>query len=205
MDYPLGKIGFRSLKSDPCVYVHEDENGSATLMLYVDDVLLLSANKQLLDKLKTQLVYRFKMTNMGYVSKVLGMIVTRDREEGTITINQKNYTEDIVQRYGMWGCHPAYTPGVGLELSLDQPVENLLYEGGKRRCRSITGGTMYLAQVCRYDILYTVNQLARAMPKPSKAHMGAAKHLLRYLAGSTCFSIIYKQGGLKLAAFSDAY
>ena len=44
---------------------------------------------------------------------------------------------------------------------------------------------MYLAQVCRYDILYTVNQLARAMSKPSKAHMGAAKHLLRYLAGST--------------------
>ena len=42
------------------------------------------------------------------------------------------------------------------------------------------------------------------MSKPSKAHMGAAKHLLRYLAGSTDFSITYKQGGFKLAAFSDA-
>ena len=42
------------------------------------------------------------------------------------------------------------------------------------------------------------------MSRPSKAHTGAAKHLLRYLAGSTYFSITYKQGGFKLAAFLDA-
>ena len=42
------------------------------------------------------------------------------------------------------------------------------------------------------------------MSKPAKAHMGAAKHLLRYLVESTDFSIIYKQGGLRLAIFSDA-
>ena len=46
--------------------------------------------------------------------------------------------------------------------------------------------------------------LARAMSKPSKAHMAAAKHLLRYLAGTVDFAITYKQGGFKLTAFSDA-
>ena len=93
---------------------------------------------------------------------------------------------------------------MGPELSLDQPEENLLNEEGKRRYQSVMGAAMYLAEVCRYDILYTVNQLARAMSKPSKAHMGAAKHLLRFLAGSTDFSITYKQGGFKFTAFSDA-
>ena len=44
-DHHLGKIGFRSLKSDPCAYVYEGENGSAILILYVDDVLLLGDNK----------------------------------------------------------------------------------------------------------------------------------------------------------------
>ena len=92
----LGKIGFRFLKSDPCVSVYEDENGSAILMLYVDDVLLLGVNKQLLDKLKKQLMYCFEMTDMGDVSRALGMNVTRNREEGTITMNHKDYTEDIV-------------------------------------------------------------------------------------------------------------
>ena len=61
------------------------------------------------------------------------MNVTRDGEEGNITINQKDYMEDIVQRYGMRGCNPAYTPGVGPKPSLDQPEENLLNEEGKRQ------------------------------------------------------------------------
>ena len=178
-----------------------DENGSAILTLYVDEVLLLGANKQLLDKLKKQLMDRFEMTDMGDVPRVLGMNVIRDREEGITTINCKGYTEEIVQRYGMRGCNPAY---VGPELSLDQPEENLLDKEGKRRYQSITGAAMYLAQVCRYDILYTVNQLARAISKLSKAHMGTAKHLLRYLAGSIDFSITYKQEGFKPAAVSNA-
>ena len=63
---------------------------------------------------------------------------------------------------------------------------------------------MYLGQVTRYDIGYTGNQRARAISKPSKTHMAAAKHLLRYLAGTMKFAITYKQGGFKLTAFSDA-
>ena len=63
---------------------------------------------------------------------------------------------------------------------------------------------MCLGQVTRYDIGYAVNQLAQAMSKPSKAHMAAAKYLLRYLVGTTNSAITYKRGGFKLTAFSDA-
>ena len=62
---------------------------------------------------------------------------------------------------------------------------------------------MYLAQITRYDVMYAVCQIARAVSKPSKAHMGAAKQLLRYLAGTTDFSIVCKRGVFKLSAFSD--
>ena len=54
----------------------------------MDDVLVLGANRQLLDKLKKQLMDRFEMTNMGDVSRVLGVSITLDRKEMTITINQ---------------------------------------------------------------------------------------------------------------------
>ena len=103
----------------------------------------------------------------------------------------------------MRNCNPAHTPGVGKELSLDQPEENLLNKEYKRRFHTITGSVMCLGQVTRYDIGYAVNQLARVMCKPSKAHMAAAKHL-RYLAGTTNFAITYKRGGFKLTTFSDA-
>ena len=63
---------------------------------------------------------------------------------------------------------------------------------------------MYLTQVTRYNIHYAVDQLVRAMSKLGKAHIGAARHLLRYLARFTYFSVAYKQGGFRLAAFLDA-
>ena len=68
MDDHLSDIGFRSLKSDPCVYVLEDKTGTAILTLYVDDILLLGNNKKLLGKLKKQLMDRFEMTDYGDVS-----------------------------------------------------------------------------------------------------------------------------------------
>ena len=63
---------------------------------------------------------------------------------------------------------------------------------------------MYFAQAIRYGILYAVNQLAKAMPMPAKAQMGAEVHLLCYLVGSTDFFIAYKQGDFRVASFSDA-
>ena len=42
------------------------------------------------------------------------------------------------------------------------------------------------------------------MSKPSKVHLVAAKHALRYLAGTTDFHITYKKEGFKLTAFSDS-
>ena len=51
-----------------------------------------------------------------------------NRGKGTITINQRDYTEDAIERFGKKGCNTAYTPDVGPELSLNQPEEKLLEE-----------------------------------------------------------------------------
>ena len=80
-DHHLAKIGYLSLESDSCVYVFGDDTGFVILTLYVDEVLPLGANKQLLNKLKIQLVDCFEMKNMGDMSRVFGINVTRDREK----------------------------------------------------------------------------------------------------------------------------
>ena len=198
------EIGFKSLKSGPCVYIYSEDGAMYVLTLYVDDVLLLGKDRKVPERIKRKLMRRFSMTGMGDVSLVLGMEVTRDRTKVTVTITQENYVKSLLERYGMGNCNPAHTPGVGKELSLDHPVENILNKEDKRRFQVITGSVKYLVQVTRYDIGYAVNQLARAMSKTSKAHLAAAKHLLRYLAGTTNFAITYKRGGFKLTAFFDA-
>ena len=76
-------------------------------------------------------------------------------------------------------------------------------EDKEKLVRRIIGSVIYLAQISRYDILYSSNQPARATSNPSKAHMGAAKHLLRNLTGSIDLNITYRKGGKTLTAFSD--
>ena len=61
------------------------------------------------------------MTDMGDVSLVLGMQITRYREAGTLTISQEHYTKTILARFGMAGCNPVHTTGAGTKLSTDQP------------------------------------------------------------------------------------
>ena len=93
---------------------------------------------------------------------MLGMQVTRDREKGTLTISQEDYTKSILARSGMENCKPSSIPGTGSELSTEQPAETLLNTEQTQIYQAITGSVMYLAQITRYDAMYAVCQLARA-------------------------------------------
>lgn len=204
IDPVLVEIGFAPLKSDPCVYLYDRDGVKIYLTLYVDDLLLAGNNSDAISMVKGKLQERFKMTDMGEASLVLGMQVTRNRNQGTLTISQEDYTKSILERFGMANCKPISTPGYGPELSTKQPEETLLNKEDTQRYQAITGSVMYLAQITRYDIMYSVSQLTRAMSNPGKVHMGAAKHVLRYLSGTTDFSIVYKKGGFSLSAYSDS-
>ena len=93
------------------------------------------------------------MTDMGDVPLVLGVGVTHHREKGTVTITQEKYTKFLLERYGMASYNSAYTPGVGKELSLDQPEGKLQSQEEKQRFQAITGSVMYLGHVTRYDLI----------------------------------------------------
>ena len=124
VDEYVAEIGFKSLKSDPCVYIYSEGGAIYILTLHVNDVVPLGNDCKVLEIIKRKLMGPFSMTDMGDVSLILGMETTRDRTKWTVTIAQKNYVQSLLERYGMANCYPAYTPGAGKELSLDQPEES---------------------------------------------------------------------------------
>ena len=139
IDTYVMKIDFKPLKSDPCVcvyYTDDDSINNSTantsrkpdgiITLYVDDLVLAGGDKAVLKMLKEKLMSRFAITDMGDISLILGMQVTRNRENGMLTISQANCTRSVLEKYGMGECKPVNTPGAGKELSLDQPEGNLL-------------------------------------------------------------------------------
>ena len=206
IDASLLEIGFIPTKSDPCVYTHGHvkDNDFAILTLYVDDILLTGMNVAVLKQLKGALMTKYAMTDMGEAGIVLGMTVTRDLGQGTLTISQASYVSSILERYGMSTCNPVSTPGTGSELSTNYGEADLLDEAGVKLYQTIVGSVQYLAQVTRYDISYTVNQLSRACSKPAILHMTAAKRLLRYLKGAPDLAITYRKGNFGLTGYTDA-
>ena len=134
---------------------------------------------------KNKLKEKFEMADMGEVSRILEMVVTRDYDEGTLAITQTTYVDNILERFGMQDANAAHTPGYRPELSAEQPEDKLLGVEATKLYQSITGSLLFLAQCTRYDLCYAVYQLTRACSKPAEVHMTAAKHALRYLRGTT--------------------
>lgn len=77
-------IGFKRLKSDPCVYIYSEGGVIVTLTLHVDDVLLLGKDLKVLGRTKQKLVV--SMIDNGDGSFVVEMGVTRDSAKGILTI-----------------------------------------------------------------------------------------------------------------------
>ena len=83
IDKPLVEIGFKSLKSDPCVYTYSECRANY-ILTYVDDVLLLGKYVLVLRRIKQKLMSRFSKTDMGDVyhscsAGVLPVIARRGR------------------------------------------------------------------------------------------------------------------------------
>eukprot|EP00253_Pinus_taeda_P019839 PITA_19839 len=70
--------------------------------------------------------------------------------------------------------------------------------------RQLVGSLMYLVNT-RLDLCYAVNRLSQAMVQPTKMFWKAAKHVLRYLRGTSQYGLWYRwTEGVKLQGFTDA-
>lgn len=62
---------------------------------------------------------------------------------------------------------------------------------------------MYLVNT-RPEMCYAINQISQAMAKPTKLYWKVAKHVLRYLRGTTQYGLWYRKiEGEKLQGFTD--
>ena len=197
-------VGLTPTQSDPCVKTYEVEDILVILSLCVDDILIIGNDEKIVKQLKKALTNRFAVTDMGEVSLILGMKVTRHYRQGTLSICQVDYVNSILERFGMKDCNPVHSPGYGSEISNEQPESSLLDTTGTKLYQAMVGSMLYVTQCTRYDMSYAVNQRARACSKPAQAHMTAPKHALRYLKAHPDLPITYKRGQFRMQGFSDA-
>jgi len=86
-------LGFTRSKVDHCVYFKLIGDRVIYLVLYVDDMLLVGNDKEVIHDLKTQLSSKFDMKDLGGANYILGMEIKRDQAKRKLWLNQRKYVE----------------------------------------------------------------------------------------------------------------
>jgi hypothetical protein len=192
--YILG-LGFVRSRVDHCVYSKQVGNHFIYVVLYVDDMLLVGNNMDVIKEEKSQLSSEFDMKDLGVANFILGMEIKRDRANRKLWLNQRKYVETILQRFNMHGSKQVKVPiPIGVNLSADQfpktreeeeDMSHVLYA-------SAVGSLMYAMVCTKLYIAHAVGVLSRYMSKPGKEHWTAVKRFFEYLCGTTNCVLCYK-------------
>lgn len=167
--------------------------------LYVDDLIFIGNNKEMIKDFKKSMTREFEMTGLGLMKYFLGLEVRQGRSG--IIVSQEAYAKDILKKNKMEECNPVATPmELGTKLSK--------FEGGDRvdvkKYQSLVGSLRYLT-CTRPDIAYSVGIVIRFMKEPKYSHLKAIKRIFQYIRGTESLGLIYSETNeYKLVGYSDS-
>jgi len=117
----ITSFGFDMVSEDHCVYVKRTTNEIMFLSLYVDDILLVVNNLEMINATKQWLSSVFEMKDMGEARYVLCVKIVRNHSKKLLRMCQEAYIKRVLERFRMHHSKPVDTPiEKGLTLSLDQ-------------------------------------------------------------------------------------
>nr|KYP66486.1 Retrovirus-related Pol polyprotein from transposon TNT 1-94 [Cajanus cajan] len=197
--------GFKRTDADPCVYINRYPNGKfLILLLYVDDMLIVGQDVQMIKNLKVELSKAFDMKDMGAAKHILGMDIIRDRKAGKLWLSQERYIERVLERFNMKNAKPVITPLVGHFKLSKKSCPTIREKMSTIPYSSAVGSLMYAMVCTRPDIAHAVGVVSRYLSNPGKTHWEAVKWILRYLRGTS--KLCLRFGGAKpiLEGYTDA-
>jgi len=205
----LETIGFKRLESDQSIYLYCKDGVRIIMPIYVDDITLVSDSQETINTVIKQLSSHFKLRDLGPTSYLLGVGITRNRSLHSISLSQRQYIVDVLDRFGCADCKPVSTPmepGLHLTKSMGATTSEEIAEMKKIPYLNAVGALMYLATTTRPDISYTVGVLARFNSNPGMSHWKAVKHLFRYLQGTKDKKLVYRPDDSQelFTSFTDA-
>uniref|UniRef100_A0AAV1VET9 Reverse transcriptase Ty1/copia-type domain-containing protein n=1 Tax=Peronospora matthiolae TaxID=2874970 RepID=A0AAV1VET9_9STRA len=185
---------------DPCLYIKTSDGHCVFILVFVDDVLVTGSSLELIAQTKNDLKTRFEMTDSGKCAFVLG-IELLDGEDGSVTLCQRRYVDDILKRFGMDDCKAVASP---VDMS-SRLVSSDATTKVDAPFREAVGALMHLTTATRPDIAFGVGYVSRFMENPQEEHWVAVKRIFRYLQGTKSHGICYQPSArIDFRRYSDA-
>ena len=203
-DQAITSFGFEKSPDEPCVYKRIQAQKIVFLVLYVDDILLIGNDKQVLSGVKDWLHKQFDMKDLGEANYILGIKLIRDRKNKLLALSQASYIDKILVRFNMENSKRGSLPfRHGIHLSKEQSPKTP--EQKERMSRipyaSAVGSLMYAMLCTRPDICYAVGVVSRYQSDPGEEHWIAVKHILKYLRRTRDYMLVYSSGSFFYLSF----
>ncbi|CAI7799400.1 unnamed protein product [Closterium sp. NIES-54] len=156
----LAALGFAPSIADPSQFLRTDTSLPLFYVLvYVDDLVFATAYIKALNLVKSELQKRHTYTDLGELRSCLGLQITRDRAQRTITLTQSHMVHQVLQRFGFQFSSPQPTPlSTGHSLTAPPSDESVEPSG---LYPEFVGCLMYLMTYTRPDLAYPLSLLAR--------------------------------------------
>ncbi|CAI7922229.1 unnamed protein product [Closterium sp. NIES-54] len=202
----LAALGFAPSSADPSLFLRTDTTLPPFYVpVYVDDLVFATADTEALTLVKAELQERHICTDLGELRSYLGLQITRDRAQCTITLTQSHMVHQVLQRFGFQFSSPQPTSlSTGHSLSAPPSDESVEPSGPYPE---LVGCLMYLMTCTRPDLAYPLSLLARyvAPGRHRKVHWDAAKRVPRYLCSTSGMGLVLGGwGSMVLTEHSDA-
>ncbi|CAI7857867.1 unnamed protein product [Closterium sp. NIES-54] len=187
----LAALGFAPSTSDPSLFLRTNTTlPPFYVLVYVDDLVFATADPEALAHMKSKLQKRHTCTDLGELTSYLGLRITRDRAQRTITLTQSHMVQQVLQHFGFTYSSPQSTP-LPTGHSLSAPPSD---ESVEPSCPypELVGCLMYLMTCTRPDLAYPLSLLARfvAPGRHRKVHWDVAKRVLRYLCSTSGMGLV---------------
>ncbi|CAI7745941.1 unnamed protein product [Closterium sp. NIES-54] len=107
----LAALGFAPSTANPSMFLRTDATVPPFYFLvYVDNLVFATAETEALAHVKSELQKRHTCTDLGELTGYLGLRITRDRAQRTITLTQSHMVQQVLQRFGFTYSSPQSTP-----------------------------------------------------------------------------------------------
>jgi transposase InsO family protein len=142
-DELLKSKGFINSQVEHCIYLLDngDISNNIYVLLYVDDVIIVTKDALRMLNFKKFLMKNFKMTDLRKIKLFLGIRIERNND--TLTLDQSIYLKAILDKFNMTECKPVKTP---INMKIDYEKLNSEEDSGTP-CRQLIGSLMYVCNV----------------------------------------------------------
>jgi Reverse transcriptase (RNA-dependent DNA polymerase) len=200
----LKGFGYVRIEIDICVYNKTNEDGEqCTLCIHVDDLLITSVDKSMIDELTDGLRKRYGEITLKHGPQINYLGISIDfAHPGEARLTMAGYVNEIVTTSGVTGT--ARTPAADNLFDTDE--SDRVTEEVRVWFHRVVAQLMYLAKRTRWECLPAVSYLATRVTRCTVVDVEKLHRLVRYIIGTADLGVVLRPGelGIVVRLYVDA-